>query len=127
MAALGRKRLDARLPPLGSLVRDSITAYAFRGGLNGVLIGFSRGFSRFTLPQISFHHFSTLVSFISLPCDGTSCVISRHPYYSQIFKYRGFISSLPSTGRVSDTSRRDVLFIYEFLHRISEIGLRFEG
>ena len=51
-----RKRLDARLPPLGSRVRISVPPCGFRGGRNGVWVGFSRGFSRFPLPQISFHH-----------------------------------------------------------------------
>ena len=39
-------------------------------------VGFSQGFSRFPLLQISFHHFSTLISSISFhficPCDGAS-------------------------------------------------------
>ena len=38
--------------------------YGFCGGQNGVWVGFSQGFSHFLLPQISFHHFSTLISFI---------------------------------------------------------------
>ena len=54
------------------------------GGRNEVWVGFSRGFSRFGLPQISFHHFSTFISFISFhfirPCDGVSCFVGRHPY-----------------------------------------------
>ena len=67
MAASG-----ARLPPLGSRVRVLVPPYGFRGGRNGVWVGFSRGFSRFPLPQVSFHHFSTLISYISFhfirPC-----------------------------------------------------------
>ena len=54
-AASWRKRLGAHLPPLGSRVRVSVTPCGFRGGRNGVWVGFSRGFSRFPLPQISFH------------------------------------------------------------------------
>ena len=56
-----RKRLDARLPPLGSRVRVSVTPCGFRGERNGILLGFSRGFP---LSQISFHHFYTLISSI---------------------------------------------------------------
>ena len=51
-AASWRKWLEARLPPLGSRVRVSVTSYGFRGELNGVWAGFSRGFSRFPLAQI---------------------------------------------------------------------------
>ena len=63
-AASWRKRLDARLPPLGSRVRVSVTPCRFSGGRNEVWVGFSRGFSRIPLPQISFHHFSTPISSI---------------------------------------------------------------
>ena len=62
--ATWRKRLDARLPPLGSRVRVSVTPCGFRGGRNGAWVDFSRGFPRFPLPQISFHYFSTLTSSI---------------------------------------------------------------
>ena len=48
---------------LESLVCTSVTACGIRGGRNGVWIGFSQGSSRFLLPQISFHHFSILISF----------------------------------------------------------------
>ena len=54
-AAQWRKRLGARLPPLGSRVRVSVPPCVFRGGRNGIWVGFSQGFSRFPLPQISFH------------------------------------------------------------------------
>ena len=96
MATSWRKRLGARLPPLGSRVRVSVTPCGFRGGRNEIWVGFSRGFSRLPLPQLSFHHFSTLTSSISFhfirPCDGASGVVGRHPCYS-----RGFIASHPST------------------------------
>ena len=50
---------------------------------------FFSGFSHFPLPQISFHHFSTLISFISFhfisPCDGASGVVGRHPCYSRTY------------------------------------------
>ena len=62
---------------------SSVSPCGFRGGRNEVWVGFSRGFSRFPLPQISFHHFSTLISSISFhfirPCDGTTGVIGRYP------------------------------------------------
>ena len=90
IAASWRKRLGARLPPQGSRVRVSVTPCGFRGGRNGVWGGFSRGFSRFLLPQISFHHFSTIISSISFhficPCDGASGVVGRHPCYSRTYK-----------------------------------------
>ena len=42
-----------------------VTPYGFHGGQNGVWVGFSRDFICFHLPQISFYHFSTLISFSS--------------------------------------------------------------
>ena len=80
------------LPPLGSRVRVSITPCGFRSGRKRVRVGFSRGFSRLLLPQISFHHFFTLISF-----HPPQWWYVRHPCYSQIFKYRGFIPSHPLT------------------------------
>ena len=110
-AASWRKRLDARLPSLGSRVRLSVTPCGFRGGRNGVWVSFSRGFSRFPLPQISFHHFSTLISSISFhfirPCDGASGVVGRHPCYSRTYNMGHHrISSLDPTTN----------FIPPFLH-----------
>ena len=88
-AASWRKRLGARLPPLGSRVRVSVTPCGFPYGRNGVWVGFSRGFTRFPLPQISVHHFSPLISSISFhfisPCDGAFGVVGRHPCYSRTF------------------------------------------
>ena len=88
--------------PLVSRVRVSVTPCGFRGGRNGVWVGFSRSFSRFPLPQISFHHFSTLISSISFhlirPCDGASGVVGRHPCYSQTYNIGlHHISSLDPT------------------------------
>ena len=57
-AAQWCKRLDACLPTLGSRVRVSVTPCGFHSEWNGVWVGFSRDFTRFLLPQISFHHFS---------------------------------------------------------------------
>ena len=52
LAAPWLKLLDAPLPSLGSRVRVSVTPCKFRGGRNGVWVGFSRDFSRSPLPQI---------------------------------------------------------------------------
>ena len=88
-AASRRKRLGARLPPLGSRVRVSVPTCGFSGGRNRVWVGFSRDFSRFPLPQTSFHHLSTLISSISFhfirPRDGASGVVGRHPCYSRTY------------------------------------------
>ena len=98
-AASWRKRLDARLPLVGSRVLVSVTPSGFRGGRNGVWVGFSQGFSRFPLPQISFHHFSTPISFISFHPPLWWCVRRGRPAPLLItdLNYRGFITSHPST------------------------------
>ena len=107
-AASWRKRLGARLPPLGSRVRGSVTPCGFRGGRNGVQVGFSRGFSRFPLLQISFHHFSTLISSISFhfisPCDGASGVVGRHLCYSLTYTLSASSHLIPRPNLVLDTS-----------------------
>ena len=108
-AASWHKRLDALLPPLGSRVRVSVTPGGFRGGRNGVWVGFSRGFSHFPLPQISFHHFSTLISSISFhfiisPCDGATGVIGRHPCYSRTYNIGASSHLIPRPDLVLDTS-----------------------
>ena len=55
-----------RSPTTSGVPRSSlVTPYGFRGGQNGVWIGFSLGFPRFSLPQISFHHFSAFISSVS--------------------------------------------------------------
>ena len=107
-AASWRKRLGARLPPLGSRVRVSVSPCGFRGGRNGVWVGFSRGFSRFPLPQISFHHVSILVSSISFhfirPCVGASGVVGRHPCYSRTSNVGASSHLIPLPDLVLDTS-----------------------
>ena len=107
-AALWHKRLDARLPPLGSRVRVSAPPCEFRGGQNGVWVGFSRGFSRFPLPLISFHHFSILISSISFhfirPCDGVSGMVGRHPRYSRTYNVGASSHLIPRPDLVLDTS-----------------------
>ena len=107
-AAPWRKRLGARLPPLGSRIRVSVTPCGFRDGRNGVWVGFSQGFSSFPLPQISFHHFSTLISSISFhfihPCDGASGVVGRHPCYSLTYNIAASSHLIPRPDLVLDTS-----------------------
>ena len=107
-AAWWRKRLGARLPPLGSRVRVSVTPCGFRGGRNEVWVGFSWGFSHFLLPQISFHHFSTLISSISFhfirPCDGATDVVGRHPCYSRTYNMGPSSHLIPRPDLVLDTS-----------------------
>ena len=103
-----RKRLAARLPPLGSRVRVSVTPCGFRGGRNEVWVGFSRCFSRFSLQQISVHHFSTLISPISFhfvrPCDGATGVVGRHPCYSLTYNIGASSHLIPRPDLVLDTS-----------------------
>ena len=95
-------------PTAGSRVRVSLTPCGFRGGRNGVWVGFSRGFSRFLLPQISFHHFSTLISSISFhfisPCDGASGVFGRPPCYSRTYNLGASSHLIPRPDLVLDTS-----------------------
>ena len=108
MATSWHKRLGARLPPLGSRVRVSVPPCGFRDGRNGVWVGLSRGFSHFPLPQISFHHFSTLISCISFhfisPCDGASGMVGRHPCYSRTYNIGASSHLIPRPDLVLDTS-----------------------
>ena len=112
-AASWRKRLGARLPPLGSRVRVSVPLCGFRGGRNGVWVGFSRGFSRCPLPQISFSLFSTLISSNSFhfirPCDGATGVVGRHPCYSRTYNMGASSHLIPRPDLVLR------IFIYLFL------------
>ena len=86
-------RLVACLLPLSSRVRVSATQRGFCGGRNGVWVGFSRGFSRFPLSQISFHNFFTPISSVS-----SADVIAKQT--SLLFtdlQYRFLIASHTST------------------------------
>ena len=93
IAASWRKRLGARLPPLGSRVRVSVSPCGFRGGRIGVWVGFSRGFSRFPLPQISFHHLSTLISSISFHFISSALVMVRQVWSAGTLATHGPIIS----------------------------------
>ena len=99
-----------RRSPLIAWVPSSRLGHSmwFRGGRNGVWVGFSRGFSRFPLPHISFHHFSTLISTISFrfirPCDGASGVVGRHPCYSRTCTIGASSHLIPRPDLVLDTS-----------------------
>ena len=113
--SLWRKRLAVRLPPLGSRVRVSVTPCGFRGGRNEVWVGFSWGFSHFPLLQISFHHFSTLISSISFhfitPCDGASVVVAGTlATHGPIIQGLHRISSLDPT--LCWTRVQDIYFLF---------------
>ena len=86
---------------------------------------FFSGFSRFPLPQISFHHFSTIISSISFhfisPCDGASGVVGRQPTlatHEPIIQGLHRISSLDLTlcwTRVEDIYlfiKKKIIFIH---------------
>ena len=98
-----------------SRVRVSVPPCGFRGGRNGVWVGYSRDFSRFPLPQISFHHFSTLISSISFhfisPCDGASGVVGRHPCYSQTYNLGASSHLIPRPNLVLDKELRIFIFM----------------
>ena len=98
-----------RSPPTSGVPSSRLgPSCGFRGGRNGVWVGFSRGFSRFPLPPISFHHFSTLISSISFhfirPCDGESGVVGRHPCYSRTYDVGASSHLIPRPDLVLDTS-----------------------
>ena len=106
-AASWCKRLDARLPPLGSRVRVSVPPCGFRGGRNGVCVGFSRGFSCFPLQHFipPFLHNLSSISFHFLsPCDGASGVVGRHPCYSRTYNLGASSQLSPRPDLVLDTS-----------------------
>ena len=77
---------------------------------------FSWGFSRFPLLQISFHHFSTLISSISFhfisPCDGASGVIGRHPCYSRTYNIGASSHLIPRPDLVLDTSWGYLMYLW---------------
>ena len=102
VVALLRKRLGARLPPVGSRVRISVPSWKFRDGRNGVWVGFSRGFSCFPQPQILFHHFFTLILSISFHFISSAPAMARQACSAGTFAIHwpsiyGFIASHPST------------------------------
>ena len=94
--------------PLGFRVRVSVPPCGFHGGRNEVWVGFSQGFSHFPLPQISFHHFSTLISSISFhfirPCDGATGMGGWHPCYSLTYNIGASSHLIPRPDLVLDTS-----------------------
>ena len=69
---------------------------------------FFAGFLPFSLPQISFHHFSILISSISFhlisPCDGASGVVGRHPCHSMTYNIGASSHLIPRPDLVLDTS-----------------------
>ena len=123
--------LDAHLPTQVSRVRVSVTPFGFHSGQNGVWVSFSRGFSRFPLPRISFHHFSTLISFISFhlcPCGGASGVVGRIPCYSQIvFNKEASSQLIPRPDPVLDTSWGSLINNLLLIINFSAMHLRHVG
>ena len=93
----------------------------------GIWIGFYRGFSRLPLPQISFHHFSTLISIILLhfisPYGGVSGVIGRHPCYSLSSNIGDSQHFIPPPGPVSNISRAQIN-AYRILKKIKPLLLK---
>ena len=83
---------------------------------------FSRGFSRFPLPQSSFHHFSTLISSISFhfisPCDDASDVVGRHPCYSRTYNIGASSHLIPRPDLVLDTSWGYLFYIYFLVWKV---------
>ena len=77
-----------RSPPAAGVATRSLHV-GFVVDETGVWVGFSRGFSGFPLPQLSFHHFSTLISSIlfhfNRPCDGATGVVDRHSCSSRTY------------------------------------------
>ena len=95
--------------PLRSRVHVSVTVdfVVDETGLDKI----SWGFSRFSMLQISFHHFSTLMSFVSFHlitfCDGATGVVGRYLWYLLTdLQYGNFIAShlIPRSGPMLHTS-----------------------
>ena len=69
-----------------------------------VCVRFSRRYTRFPLPQISFHHFSTLISFTLFLFISSAPVVLRHAWtadtlcYSQTFNIGASLHLIPRTG-----------------------------
>ena len=101
LVAPWRKRLDARLTPLESRHRVSVTPCGFRGGRKRGLGRFFPGFlsvsptKNFISPFLHTHliHFLTF-NFMSL-CNGTTGGIGRHPCYSLTFNIGAEPHSIP--------------------------------
>ena len=66
--------------PLRSRVRISVIPCVFRGGRNRACESFSRGFPCFLLSQISFHHFSTLISITTFHFISSAPVMMRQEW-----------------------------------------------
>ena len=121
-----------RSPPTAGVPSSRLgPSIVYRGGRKGVWVGFSRGFSRFPLPQISFHHFSTLISSISFhfirPCDGAAGVVGRHPCYSRTYNIWASSHLIPRPDLVLDTSWGYLFITYFFflflLPTLPNVGL----
>ena len=65
---------------------------------------FPRAFFRFPLSQISFYHFSTLISFISFHFISSAPLVGRQPCYSQTFNKGASSRLIHPPCSVSDTN-----------------------
>ena len=95
-----RKRLGARLPPLGSRVRVSVIPCGFRGGTKRGLGRCFTGFLPFS-PTTNFiptflttHIIRSII--LHPPCDDAPGVVGRHSCFPHT-SIRGFVTSYPST------------------------------
>ena len=110
---LWRKRLGARLPPLGSRVCVSVTPCGFRGGRNGVWVGFL-GVS----PVFPYHNFhSTISPHSSHPFQSISSalVMVRHPCYSLTYNIGSSSHIIPRPDLVLETSWGYFIYFLLFL------------
>ena len=114
------QRCEELLLAIGSLVAQAVRCLPPTAGVPSSRLGPSmwvswwtkrglgRFFTGFPLPQISFHHFSTLISSISFhfihPCDGASGVVGRHPCYSRTCNMGASLHLIPRPDLVLDTS-----------------------
>ena len=82
---------------------------------------FSRGFSRFPLPQISFHHFSTLISSISF--ISSALVMVRQAWSAGTFATHGsIISGLHRISTRPCVGHELRIFIYIYFNSVSVRG-----
>ena len=62
-----------------------LATFEFCGGQNGIWVGFSQGFFHFPPPQISFHHFSTLILLILFHFLSSAPVMVLQTWLADIF------------------------------------------
>ena len=69
----------------GSRIRVSFTPFGFRGGQNRAWVDFSQTSFSFSLPQIWFHYFFTLILFILFHFLSSAPVMLRQAWSAGIF------------------------------------------